>query len=212
MRSGVICGVLLATVASAAGKQPEPSPEGEVRQTFVGLVPISLSQGLLAIDGEQVLNPKLSVRLGVRFGGSFSKRGKDDLTGDSSNLLMGVEPGIRYYLMGSALDGLWWEPHVEGAYQRQTTKSRLIENGIMIGMVTNRVQGWTAGVATLLGYSAVVARGLTIQGGVGFGVNYTFSQMGVEPPAGSVGVQTGLPDNHTWTLSPRATLAVGWSF
>lgn len=211
MRSALICGVLLATVASAAEaeKEPEPPPEVESRRTFVGLVPIALSESLIAIDGERVLTPKLSAWMGLRFAGSFSRRGSGDVLGDSTQLVAGVEPGVRYYLTGSALDGLWLGPHLELSYQRSTNTSQ----GLQGDPVTNHNRDWTAGGAVLLGYSMIVTRGLTVQAGVGLGCNYSSStlQVGSLLDSDSGGL-SGSFDNHGWTLSQRATLAVGWSF
>lgn len=215
MRSALLCGVLLATVASAAENEseppspPPPPPEVETHQTFVGLVPIGLSQGLIAIDGERVLSPKLSARVGLRFVGSFARHGNGDLLANNTQLLAGVEPGIRYYLTGSALDGLWLGPHLEFSYQRVTTST---PPGPTV--TTDKTWGWGAGGAVLLGYSMVVTRGLTLQAGVGLGVTYSSSHLDLVGSSlnGGPGGPSSSFNSHSWTLAQRSTLAVGWSF
>ncbi len=205
MRSVVICGVLLATVASAAEQQS--TPELESRRTFIGLAPIALGQGLLAVDGERALGPKLSARLGVRLGAGVFKRGAGEFQGDSSRLSMGVEPGLRYYLTGTALDGLWLGGNVEFSHQRSDSTS----DGLT-GQVINRDRDWSAGVATLVGYSMVVSRGLTIQAGVGLGASYNSGQLTVRDTSNPPSLQEAHFDNTYWGISERATLALGWAF
>jgi hypothetical protein len=205
MHSVIMCGVLLAAVASAA--EPEPSPRNEARQTFVGLVPVPLRQGLVAIDGERVLSPKLSARLGVRLGMAVGKNSGDNPGLDSSRFQLGLEPGLRYSLTGTALDGLWVGSHLELSGQQLENMSSLPD-----GRVTNRDRTWRLGVAALVGYSMVVSRGLTIQAGVGLGAEHAWGGLTVINSSLSGDAQELQLDVRTWGIAERVTLAVGWAF
>jgi len=205
-RGLLVCAVLLATVATAAEK--EASPEAEARQTFVGLAPIPLGRGLVAIDAEHAVGPRLSLRTGIRIGAGVSKSQAAAGDGGNATLNLSVEPGLRYYVTGTALDGLWIGPHLELAYG-------LFDNENVQGTDTFKSHGrnWSAGVGALVGYSMVVSRGLTVQAGVGLGAAYMWDRstmQGLELPSGQP-TETEF-SSRRWGVSERATLAVGWSF
>lgn len=203
--AGVICAVLLATVASASAE--EANPETEVRRTFVGVIPLSVRQGLIAVDGEQALAPRLSARMGVRFGGGLFKNEGTGGVGDSTNLGVGVESGIRYYLTGTALNGLWIGPHLElsGGWSSRTTVGDLSE-------LTSRDRTWSAGAGALMGYSMVVAQGFTVQAGVGLGASYNSLRWTVQDTTSPEQPQESSFHSASWGFAERATLAVGWAF
>lgn len=213
-RGLLVCVVLWAAVAAA--KEQEASPEVEARKTFVGLVATSLGRGLLAIDGEHAVSPRLSIRTGLRIGAGLVR--SDEVprrlsTGSTSNLRAGLESGIRYYVTGTALDGMWLGPHVELSYGQDTASTVLGSlNSPATMEVTNRWRNWHLGVGALVGYSMVVTRGLTVQAGVGLGGGYTsgrteFGDTGSSDQPDGLDVQT-----RSWEISERAMLAVGWSF
>jgi len=203
--AGVMCALLLATVASASAE--EVNPETEIRRTFVGVVPLPLRQGLIAVDGERVLAPRLSARMGVRFGGG---RFKDEGTGGEGNttsLGVGVEPGLRYYLTGTVLNGLWIGAHLElsgGWYSRKAVGD--------LSDMTSRDRTWSAGVGALMGYSMVVSQGFTVQAGVGLGASYDSLRWTVQDTANPEGPQEASLERASWGFAERATLAVGWAF
>jgi Protein of unknown function (DUF3575) len=169
-------------------------------------MPLSLPEGRIAIDGEQVLGPKLSVHLGVRFGAGLSKSDGASGLGDFTNLGVGVEPGLRYYLTGTVLNGLWIGPHLELSQLWHSTES--------VGgpsEMTTRTHTWSAGVGALLGYSMVVSQGFTVQAGVGLGASYSSTQWTVQDM--TPGQVQEFPFRSTsWGFAERATLAVGWAF
>lgn len=213
-RGLLVCAVLWAAVAAAEEK--EPAPEAESRQTFVGLVATSLGRGLVAIDGEHAVSPRLSIRTGIRIGGGLVRN--DEIprglsTGNTSNLSAGLEPGIRYYVTGTALDGMWLGPHVELSYGRFTTSTVIGSlNSPVTTEVTNHGREWHVGVGTLVGYSMVVTRGLTVQAGVGLGGGYSSSRTELGD-TGNPEQPDGLEfKTRSWQVSERAMLAVGWSF
>jgi hypothetical protein len=212
MRRGVLaCAMLLATVASAS--EEDASAQAEARRTFVGLVPIALGRSVIAVDGERVVGPKLSVRMGVRLGASLFNHESASGGVSQSDLSVGIEPGLRYYLTGTALDGLWMGAHLELTHAWSTTGSAL---STMSGIHTSLLgrghsQVWSAGAGTLVGYSMVLAPGLTVQAGVGLGVVYSSSQTetpGVNPGLGLASTSR----SRWWAVSERARLAVGWAF
>jgi hypothetical protein len=201
----MLCGVLLATIASA--EEQEPSSRSEARRTFVGLVPMPLRESVVGIDGEQVLGPKLSAQLGVRLGMAVGKTSGDNPGFDSSRFQLGFQPGLRYYLTGTALDGLWVGSHLELSGQQLENASSLPD-----GRVTNRDRTWRLGVAALAGYSMVVARGLTIQAGVGVGAEHAWGGLTMVSSSLSGETQEIQFDVRQWGISERVTLAVGWAF
>jgi hypothetical protein len=200
----VLCGVLWATAASAS--EQEPSPELEARRTFVGLEAVALSRGLLAVDGERVLSPKLSVRLGVRLGARLFETRGDQFPGDTSSFLVGLVPGLRYYLTGAAPDGLWVGSQAELLRQGYDTGSGTPSQ------VTARNRAWSVGVATLVGYSMVVTRGLTVQAGVGLEASYSTGQLTVRNTTVPGEESESTFQHREWGVSEKATLAVGWAF
>lgn len=215
MQRGLLVCVVLWAVAAAAEEQ-QASPEPEARKTFVGLVATSLGRGVVAIDGEHALSPRLSIRTGIRIDAGLVR--SDEVprrlsTGSTSSLNVGLEPGIRYYVTGTALDGMWLGPHVELSYGRTTASTVLGSLGSPdTTEVTNRWREWHVGVGALVGYSMVVTRGLTVQAGVGLGGGYTssrteFGNTGNSEQPDGLDVKT-----RSWDVSERAMLAVGWSF
>ncbi|WP_224362819.1 DUF3575 domain-containing protein [Hyalangium versicolor] len=208
MRSGMMCGVVLAVVASAASAaEQEQAQESEAPRTFVGLAPVSLGQGLLGLDGEQVLGPRLSARLGVRLGAGLGAT-RGDIAGiDSRYFQVGFEPGLRYYLTGTALDGVWLGSNLELSHlwlEHEPSQGNA-------GSTTHN-RDWNLGVAALAGYSMVVSRGLTVQAGLGFGASYGSGRMTVRDDSNPNNVLEARFDTEVWTIDERATLVVGWAF
>jgi hypothetical protein len=203
----MVFAVLLATVAAAA--EQDASPEAETRRTFVGLVPISLGSGLIAIDTEHAVGPRLTIRTGVRIGaGLAASRGTAGFSeGNNSHLSAGLEPGIRYYLTGTALDGVWIGPHLELSYAQHNALSLIEAVEFESGSQT-----WRAGAGALMGYSMVVARGLTVQAGVGLGVAYSSGRTTMEDTLNPEQPKATVFRSRGWEFAERATLAVGWSF
>jgi hypothetical protein len=204
------CAVLLATVASAS--EEDASAKAEARRMFVGLVPIPLSQGLIALDGERAVGSKLSVRMGVRLGARFTKDEGVFGRGSQADFRVGMEPGLRYYLTGTALDGLWIGPHLELArvwFTSEVIISTL--DGTRAVSAKSHGQSWSAGAGALIGYSMVLPQGLTVQAGVGFSAYYSSSRSAAPrlSPVLSPEVES---HSRWWGLSERATLAVGWAF
>jgi hypothetical protein len=122
---------------------------------------------------------------------------------------MGIEPGLRYYVTGTVLDGLWLDSHLEFSGQILETSS----DGLSAMMTSNEDRFYRMGVAALVGYSTVVSRGLTIQAGVGLGAEHGWgwnTVNGITLPEGTE--QTSKFDIRTWAISERVTLAVGWAF
>ncbi len=158
------------------------------------------------MDGERVLSPNLSVRLGLRLGARLVENGEETVQADTSSFTLGAVPSLRYYLAGTALEGLWVGSQLELLHQGYNTRlSESSRDGV-------RNRAWSVGVAALVGYSLVVSPGLTVQGGVGLGANYARGEMTVR--------STTLPGEESelnirtwsWGASERATLAVGWAF
>jgi hypothetical protein len=198
----LLYGVLFATATSAA--EPAGSSEPGARRTFVGLVPFELGKGVLAVDAQRVESPKHSIRLGVRL--DVDARDLNEGSATRSRLLIGIQPGFRYYLTGSALDGLWVGPHLDLSLQGVEARDGFLPNH----------WGWSVGVGTLVGYSMVVTRGLTVQAGVGLGVSYlsghfVYQHLVVDPNS-ELTYYTRVWEFKEWSFTESSTLVVGWTF
>ncbi len=197
-----VMGMMTALMVSATGAGDEAAssstvPEMEQRLTFVGLA-VPLSPSGLAVEGERTLGKRFSMSLGLRVGFNVGLVSSASFLGgpQQSFLNVGVEPGARFYLTGSALDGLWLGPRLElGNTWRDWS-----------GTSTSQ---WGLGGALLTGYSIRMGQGFCVQAALGVGMTY------LSDP----GVRISLPGGEqlpltssSLSLGHRAQVAVGWIF
>ncbi|HEX8436751.1 DUF3575 domain-containing protein [Archangium sp.] len=212
-----VTGVMAALLVTAA-RAEEPSSEGTAatsatarelrkRRTFVGLV-VPLSARGFSLEGEQELDERFSVNLGLRMGFSVGEEEGRHGDEDTRYLLLGAEPGARFYMTGSAMDGLWFGPRLElaRAWREPSTATTPA-----LGESFQRE--WHMGGAVLLGYSLRLRHGFSVQAALGVGVTNRFvRQSGATAP-----LEGGEPHPWTdsfvaWNVGHRAQLAVGWTF
>lgn len=143
---------------------------------------------------------------------------------------VGVEPGVHFYLSGQAPEGFWVGPHLELSTYHWSTRSEYPLGSIsspgevQLMTVESRARTVQYGGSLRLGYTAILAPGLTLQVGAGLTAlssrNTTF---GMPAPGGGVaaaevesqqvlGGPGGLNDVRHWSVVPRMTLGVGWAF
>lgn len=198
-----VMGVMTALMVSAAGTGDEATssntvPEQEQRPTFVGLA-VPLAPSGIAVEGERELNERFSMSLGLRVGFSVGTVNATLLGETRQNSLhMGVEPGARFYLMGSVLDGLWVGPRLELGHA-------------WVDSPMNARRELNLGGAVLTGYSLRLGQNFCVQAAVGVGATYQLGtqSMSIVLPGG----QNLVPSTYNlWNVSHRAQVAVGWAF
>jgi hypothetical protein len=217
---------LLATGAGAAepgaSKQAAQAPEAGTRRTFVGLSVLprsSLESGALALEAERAVGERVSVRVGLRVGASWRGQEFDDGTdAGARDFSVGVEPGFRYFLTGSAPRGLWVGPSLELRRMWGSAKVfGLAEDGFDLELGR---RSWSLGAAALVGYSMVLTEGLTVQAGLGFGATRSWERndrygvvLGVQSTqAAQQPPRIEEARSTSWSVGERISLAVGWSF
>lgn len=156
-----VVGVMTALVmTAAAGGEAEEACAGEGGswrgrgRTFVG-VAVPLAPEGFALEGERELEEQLTVSLGLR--ASFNPGRWSRVFGDPepAYLRLGLEPGVRFYVRGPAMDGMWFGPRLELAHTWHESRRE-----------------WNVGVAVLSGYSVRLSEGFTVQGALGLGATY----------------------------------------
>ncbi len=209
---------LLSTSALADDAAVEPGPpvpEGRRNLLGISVLPL-LGSGIVAVEGERVVGPRLSVGLRLRSGVTHSESQVDTLVEGSfvqesgqSSFLLGAEPMARVFLTGTAPEGLWVSPRLGVA--RQWGKSETEQQPMSS---RSDVQSWSVSGAALLGYSAIVGRGLAVQFGAGLEARYSrntiHSRLPVLGTAGDFVEQEFL--DRSWSLGERVDVSVGWAF
>lgn len=226
MRAAVmLVGLMAATAGAAEVESKAAAPEVAARDTFLGLSVLQGGFTGLGVEAERALGERVSVRLGVRAGASWTSSESEPQEGHSRSFVLGADPGVRFYLTGRAPSGLWLGGNLE--LQRVWTHSDAplsTGSGQVITLESN-TRMWSVGGAGLVGYSMVLREGLTVQAGVGFGAaqgwvrsRSTGGLLGVvggqssEMQAQPVTVTSQEYRSTTWTFRERVELAVGWAF
>ncbi|PTL77109.1 hypothetical protein [Vitiosangium sp. GDMCC 1.1324] len=192
---GVMTALVMAAAPAGEGAAEGAPEEGdswhESARVFVG-VAVPLAPGGFALEGERELDDRFTATLGLR--GSFDLGGWSRVFDDSSPayLRLGVEPGVRFYVTGSALDGMWFGPRLELMHSWQDARD---SEGSAVG---GSRRDWDLGGALLTGYSVRLGEGFTVQGALGVGALYRPPHSGSSPWSVTVGY--------------RAELCLGWSF
>jgi hypothetical protein len=149
---------LVMTAARAGEAEGDSAAEGGSwrggGRTFVGLA-VPLAPGGFALEGERELDEQLTASLGLR--ASFNLGRWSRVFGDPepSFLQLGLEPGVRFYVRGPAMDGMWFGPRLELGHTWRESRRQ-----------------WDVGGALLSGYSIRLSGGFTVQGALGVGATY----------------------------------------
>ncbi|QSQ21022.1 autotransporter outer membrane beta-barrel domain-containing protein [Pyxidicoccus parkwayensis] len=217
--------VLLSTsVTAAADELSAPLPQE--RRTVLGISVLPfISSSTLEVGGERVLSPRLSVGLNMRAGLGQQKTRSEatspftSMQGGSnqSSFMVGAEPMARLFLTGTAPEGLWLSPRLSISHQQSQVR------GIGFGLLENATidsSEWSVGGAALLGYSAIVGRGLAIQFGAGLDARYSRGSSTSRMPVLGAGVDEvdeasfdeSKSSHRTWSAGERVELTVGWAF
>jgi hypothetical protein len=201
-------GVMAALLVTAA-RAEAPSTEGELekRRTFVGLV-VPLAARGFSLEGEREMDERFSVSLGLRMGFNVGEEEGSGGDVDTGYLLLGVEPGARFYLTGSAMDGLWFGPRLELAREWREPSTATSP-----AQLESSQREWHVGGAALLGYSIRLRHGFSVQAALGLGVTHRLvTQRGTTVPPEGGEPQAWNDSFHAWNVGHRAQIAVGWTF
>ncbi|WP_164011531.1 hypothetical protein [Pyxidicoccus trucidator] len=208
---------LLSTSALAEDTVEPGTPAPEAQRTILGLSIMPLfGDRVLEVEGERVVGPRLSVGLGLRTGLSHAETrlALPDGSGfgpksGQTGFLLGVEPRVRVFLTGTAPEGLWVSPRLGLSHFQSKSETDVVP----VGNTFDR-RSWTVSGAALLGYSAIVGRGLAVQFGAGLEArsarSVTKSRMLELGSDG--GIIESESRDRSWSMSERLDLSVGWAF
>ncbi|OJT21334.1 hypothetical protein BO221_26275 [Archangium sp. Cb G35] len=209
-------------MTGSAQEQEVPGEAQEARRTLVMALPgtpVSSIWGLVGQLGagvEHAVSPHVALVGSVQVSGSL--QGTDSLyTGGSGSSGqtwgVGVDPGVHFYLTGRAPEGFWVGPHLElGTYHWTTRTEYLTGLGssgeVALVTVDSRSRTVQYGGSVRVGYTAILAPGLTFQVGAGLSALSSLNTIFGEPST----VSSSMNNIRNWSLSPRMTLGVGWAF
>lgn len=143
---------------------------------------------------------------------------------------VGVEPGVHFYLSGQAPEGFWVGPHLELSTNHWSSRNEyLLSPGsspeeVQLLTVESRSRTVQYGGSLRLGYTAILAPGLTLQVGAGLtALSNRNTNFGMPRPLGGVaaaevesqqllGGLGGPNELRNWSVAPRMTIGVGWAF
>lgn len=214
----------------------------EVRRTLVMAMPGTGAMSLLGPVGQLGVAVEHAVGSHVALVGavqlSAALQGTDSFypggTGSSSQSWgVGVDPGVHFYLTGRAPEGFWVGPHLElGTFHWANQNEYL---GVVLApdspgepqLVTVQTRSRTVhyGGSLRLGYTAILAPGLTLQVGAGLtALSNRNTNFGTPQVLGGGVAATGMEAQQVlgglggprtvthWSVSPRMTIGVGWAF
>ncbi|RKH34803.1 hypothetical protein D7Y13_27150 [Corallococcus praedator] len=212
---GLLLSLVSTSVFAQEGLTTGPVP-GARRNVLTVSVPLQGLDSQVSLEGEHVLGDRFSVGLGVIASFSHAERRMDPrqyagLEGENlTNSTLGLAPAVRFYLTGTAPQGLWVSPRLEAGYGWSTAK--YTGNRLMAALNERDADTWFLGAAAVVGYSMVLEPGFTLQGGVGLATRreaVSFSQVMQD----SDGLYyRGEANQSAWTFTERFMLNAGWAF
>lgn len=163
--------------------------------------PLDAANRILRASGEWRLDKHLTVGASARVGGNLFAH--DSFFAMNERSLSGaVGAGLSWFFFGNAPAGLWVGPRLEGG--GMTVRSSFSAND---SQSTTSVGGWFAGASLLVGYTAIMPNGFSMQVGAGFGGG--FSRTSGSMTAGG----TTMPiDGYALGIGPKLELGLGWAF
>lgn len=118
---------------------------------------------------------------------------------------VGVQPGLSFFLVGRAPEGLWIGPRVEVAYLAVTNASKST-GGSFPSESSSTTSGLVYGGHVMAGYNTVMANGLMLQ--VGLGLGFAATSLSTSSSAGG-------PSSSPFGVAAsfgRVSFGVGWAF
>lgn len=203
------------------GRAEQSQETPEARRTLLLALPLSGFAGQVGASVEHAVGSHVTL-VGEAQASAYSN-GNDftnlQATG-SSTLGFGVAPGVHFYFTGRAPEGFWVGPHLELSTRHDWTRTqfRSLPEGALV-TTESSVRMVNYGGSARLGYTAIVAPGLTVQVGVGvaaLATRFTPFTAKVTPespgPVGTGGLMGALGPSRGWSVAPRMTVGLGWAF
>lgn len=129
---------------------------------------------------------------------------------------VGVDPGVHFYLTGRAPEGFWVGPHLELGTLHWAMRSEYLMGSISspgeaeLVTVESRSRTVQYGGSVRLGYTAILAPGLTLQLGAGLtALSSRNTNFGAPQVVGTPGNMNNV---RNWSVTPRMTIGAGWAF
>jgi hypothetical protein len=217
--------VLAAGHAFAEDEAVETEERPAARTFFLGMDAVGVLRGTLQLEAEHAVTRWLSVRLGL--GGSLGSSDSDYLLGlgggfspfqlgpvvtdwKDEGWSVNAEPGLRFFLFGSAPEGLWVGPHLGLGLMRTRYESLSSEQLIF---VTDTRMVMVAG-DVMVGYTLLLTRGFTLQTAVGVRTSQrTSTRWARALNLDGELTQVSTPYESTqWTTQLAARISLGWTF
>lgn len=228
---GTACaaGVVLGLVPMTGRAQEAEAPR-EVRHTVVMAMPGSPVSSMWGLVGQLGVGVERAVGSHVAVAGavqvSAALQGTDSFfpggSGSSGQTWgVAVDPGVHFYLSGRAPEGFWVGPHLELGTFHWASKNEYLRLGEpssspeeALVTVESRSRTVQYGGSVRVGYTAILAPGLTLQ--VGAGLTALAARTTNFGAPGAEGPQPVLVANYRnireWSVAPRMTIGVGWAF
>ncbi|RKH20429.1 DUF3575 domain-containing protein [Corallococcus sp. CA047B] len=212
---GLLLSLVSTSVFAQEGLTTGPVP-GARRNVLTVSVPVS-AQSRVELNGEHVLSDRVSVGLGVfvslyKYHRQYDNVPVDELGEQNARYFQaGLAPAMRFYLTGTAPQGLWVSPRLDVGYGRDSNKT-VGSAAVNQAFNENHYESWFLGGAGALGYSMVLESGFTVQAGVGLGARREFSS--AEYRSQDLQGRTSIhkSEDKSWALTQQLLLNLGWAF
>lgn len=215
----MLCLTLLSSAVAHAQELSASPSVSPARKTVLGVSITPDELGVVTLEGERVVSPRVSVGLGLRTGfreqkgwSGYVLPGLQSDESRTSHFILGVGPRARFFLVGDAPEGLWLSPGLEvtRGWRRYVYEGQASIND-------SEERTWSFGATAMLGYTAILGRGLAVQAGVGAEARHDssrYSNSAVARPGyeGQVPVGELSGKGHSWVLDERLALSLGWAF
>lgn len=217
------CVLVLATSHAFAEDEVAETEERPAPRTVLALDMLGMVRGALQLEGEHAVTSWLSVRLGLgvsfyvnesdAFAVGFLGPLQNPVTTGSVSRGWGIhaEPGLRFFLSGTAPEGLWVGPHLGLSTTRAAFENLAGEQQVSVS------DGRTVTLHgdLLVGYTLMLAKGFTLQAAVGVRMAQSTSTTWTRSrdANGELVLIPGSPFRYSqWLTQPATRLAFGWSF
>jgi hypothetical protein len=210
LRTWMLAGMLMGSVARADELPEEAAPARNVVALEVG----GLLQNTVGVSAERAVSERVSLRLGLRAGlmALWTHHERPSLPEGlvvseewrSREASVALEPGARVFFSGRAPEGFWAGPQL--GLRLGWSRSVIEDSRSPQASHELHSRSLSASLGALAGYSAVLARGLTLQAAAGLALGY-WRPLGERPQAG-----LGSAFSTQWSLQPVTQLSLGYAF
>ncbi len=225
MNRMMVAVMVLAASHAFAETEAVETEERPAARTLLALDMASLLRGTLQLEGEHAVTDWLSVRLGAGFsfyvthsdafafgGGGIGPLQVTQITqAVSQGWGVNAEPGLHFFLSGTAPEGLWVGPHLGLGMTRTNFESLAGEQQVSVSDGRNV----TLYGDVLVGYTRVLVKGVTLQAAVGVrgSRNSSTTWNRVRNADGELVLVSDSPYRaNQWHAQPAGRLSLGWSF